>query len=60
MQWLAENWVIILLLGAMIGFHLFGHGHGGRHRREDTPEEDGREEHSAGPGRKRRGGPDES
>jgi len=30
MQWIAENWVLLLLGGGMIAMHLFGHGHGGQ------------------------------
>jgi len=31
MEWVSENWIWLLLGGAMIGMHLFGHGgHGGR------------------------------
>ncbi len=31
MQWLAENWVWVLVIAAFIGMHIFGHGgHGGR------------------------------
>lgn len=37
MQWLLDNWIIVLLAGGMIGMHLFGHGghggHGGGHGR---------------------------
>lgn len=29
MQWLAENWLLLLLVGGMAAMHLFGHGHGG-------------------------------
>lgn len=29
MQWLAENWFLVLLGGGMVAMHLFGHGHGG-------------------------------
>lgn len=29
MQWLADNRTWVLLIGGMIGMHLFGHGHGG-------------------------------
>jgi len=29
MQWVTENWLILLLGGGMIAMHLFGHGHGG-------------------------------
>lgn len=28
MQWLAENWLLLLLGGGMIAMHLFGHGRG--------------------------------
>jgi len=30
MQWLLDNWIIVLLGVGMIGMHMFGHGgHGG-------------------------------
>ncbi len=30
MEWIGENWIWLLLVGGMIGMHLFGHGkHGG-------------------------------
>ena len=29
MEWLSENWVLVLLFGGMAAMHLFGHGHGG-------------------------------
>lgn len=29
MQWIVDNWLILLLLGGMLAMHLFGHGHGG-------------------------------
>lgn len=30
MDWLAQNWVWVLVFAAFIGMHLFGHGgHGG-------------------------------
>lgn len=29
MQWLIDNWFLVLLLGGMGAMHLFGHGHGG-------------------------------
>ena len=33
MQWLLDNWFIVLLGGGMIAMHLFGHGgHGGGHK----------------------------
>jgi len=28
MQWIAENWMLLLLVGGMVAMHLFGHGHG--------------------------------
>jgi hypothetical protein len=33
MQWLTENWVIVLFGAGMLGMHFFGHGrgHGGGH-----------------------------
>lgn len=31
MEWLVENWVIVLLLGGMAAMHLFGHSHGHGH-----------------------------
>lgn len=43
MQWITENWLLILLAGGMIAMHLFGHGkHGGKgghsHRSARKPE----------------------
>jgi len=29
MEWIAENWLLIVLIGGMLAMHLFGHGHGG-------------------------------
>lgn len=29
MQWLAENWLTLLLVAGMLALHMFGHGHGG-------------------------------
>jgi hypothetical protein len=29
MEWLLNNWVLVLFGGGMIAMHLFGHGHGG-------------------------------
>ena len=30
MEWLTQNWTWLLLIGAMVAMHLFGHrGHGG-------------------------------
>ncbi len=46
MQWIAENWVLLLVAGGMIAMHLFGHGHGGhgghgKHKRKQAPKNDG-------------------
>ncbi|WP_035919563.1 hypothetical protein [Leisingera aquimarina] len=32
MQWIVDNWLILLLGGGMVAMHLFGHGHGGHGR----------------------------
>ena len=29
MQWIFDNWLILLLVGGIMAMHLFGHGHGG-------------------------------
>ena len=29
MQWILDNWLLLLLGGGMVAMHLFGHGHGG-------------------------------
>jgi len=34
MQWIGENWVLLLVGGGMIAMHLFGHGHGGHGKRK--------------------------
>ena len=31
MEWLLDNWVLVLAFGGMAAMHLFGHGHG-RHK----------------------------
>lgn len=31
MQWLTENWVLVLVIGGMAAMHLFGHGHRSGH-----------------------------
>jgi hypothetical protein len=28
MQWVIENWILVLVGGGMLAMHLFGHGHG--------------------------------
>ncbi len=41
MKWLSENWVWVLVVGAMIGMHLFGHGaHGAPHERAKPVDKD--------------------
>tara|TARA_R110000796_G_scaffold40235_2_gene99681 strand:+ start:8711 stop:8887 length:177 start_codon:yes stop_codon:yes gene_type:complete len=30
MQWMIENWLLLLFGVGMIGMHLFGHRHGGK------------------------------
>lgn len=37
MEWIQDNWLILLLGGGMVAMHLFGHGHGGHggHKRDD-------------------------
>lgn len=39
MEWFAENWVWVVVAGAMVAMHLFGHGghggHGGQRRDDD-------------------------
>lgn len=38
MEWLYENWVLVLVLGGMAAMHLFGHGHGKhKHGKTDKP-----------------------
>jgi len=47
MQWLLDNWIIVLLIGGMIGMHLFGHGgHGGGKHKHRDPEKTGDTAHS--------------
>lgn len=48
MQWIAENWIVLLLVGGMIAMHLFGHGHGGHGGHgKDKPKPDTKEDDSA-------------
>ncbi|MBQ0745631.1 MAG: DUF2933 domain-containing protein [Marinobacter sp.] len=41
MEWLAENWIWLLVGIAFIGLHLFGHGghggHGGQDKSNESP-----------------------
>lgn len=44
MQWLAENWIWMVVIAAMVGMHLFGHGGHGGHasgRRDDEGKDAG-------------------
>lgn len=43
MQWVIDNWLLVLLGGGMLAMHLFGHGHGHgrkthRDRADDGPD----------------------
>lgn len=42
MQWIIENWIVLLLGGGMVAMHLFGHKHGhkgkGHGPREENPD----------------------
>jgi len=37
MEWLAENWIWVLVGILFIALHLFGHGGHGRHGGKDKP-----------------------
>ncbi len=28
MQWIIENWILLLVGGGLVAMHMFGHGHG--------------------------------
>ncbi|WP_138935006.1 hypothetical protein [Roseovarius arcticus] len=36
MQWVYENWLLLLVGGGMIAMHLFGHGHGHKSGRKNA------------------------
>jgi quinol-cytochrome oxidoreductase complex cytochrome b subunit len=39
MQWIGNNWGLLLLLLGVLAFHLFAHGkHGGKNPRKDSGE----------------------
>lgn len=39
MEWLSENWVLVIVFGGMAAMHLFGHGHGGhKHGKNAKPQ----------------------
>ena len=37
MQWIVDNWLILLLGGGVVAMHLFGFGHGGHGRGGKKP-----------------------
>lgn len=47
MEWLIENWVLVLVFGGMAAMHLFGHGHGG-HKHDKSAKRDHAQEKKAG------------
>ena len=47
MQWLIDNSFLIIVVLAMVGMHVFGHGHG-KHDR-DKPRDEHSDEHSDDP-----------
>ncbi len=43
MEWVLDNWFLLLFGGGMIAMHMFGHGgHGGRKNRTAEAEPDGK------------------
>jgi uncharacterized membrane protein len=46
MQWIIENWLLLLVGGGMLAMHLFGHGHG--HKRERKGDGDTAHQKSSG------------
>lgn len=38
MQWIIDNWIVLLLIGGMLVMHLFGHGHGHGKSKRKPPE----------------------
>ena len=44
MEWLIENWVLVLVIGGMAAMHLFGHGHGGHKHGKSTKRHSARDE----------------
>lgn len=51
MDWIAQNWVWIVVALAFVGLHMFGHGgHGGGHGGHGG---DGPKDQDAGPAQKR-------
>jgi len=40
MQWIIDNWVLVLFGGGMVAMHMFGHGHGhGRKGKTHEPDD---------------------
>ncbi len=35
MQWIIENWILLLVGGGLVAMHLFSHGHKGKHKKKD-------------------------
>jgi hypothetical protein len=59
MQWVLDNWILLLIGGGMIAMHLFGHGHGGHDGhggKKDAAEPDPATPRDAPPVVRRRGG----
>ena len=40
MEWLAENWIFLVVAMAFVAMHVFGHGGHGGHRHSDEEERD--------------------
>jgi hypothetical protein len=51
MQWVVDNWLLVVLFGGMGAMHLFGHGgHGGHGKRGKRGKHDGHDgQDKAGP-----------
>ena len=49
MEWLTENWILVLVIGGMAAMHLFGHRHGGGRGHgghKHTPRDEGEDNHA--------------
>jgi hypothetical protein len=55
MTWVTENWLILLLVGGMIGMHLFGHG--GHGKKKPPPQEKDTSDENAPQARQDTSGP---
>ncbi len=49
MQWMIENWLLLLVGGGMLAMHLFGHGHGHGHGHRRGHKNDGDAAHHGSP-----------